>query len=363
MKTMSHIKTALLCILVISINCGILRARARSNAGTDPNKQITTDSNSKSVSQEKSAKYWVERIQKVRGDELMTLLRSVPRIRDPNLIQSILDYAIEDNYSTMYFEGLQGGAASPRYDSTFDEAAGLLYSITKGKIGLKKVGGREVPVPEEKRKTLIMKWRQELPKVKEEFRTEILEKQKEIKPIAHKELLDILAKAEDANNRNEFIKEFKSHKMNDKIETIAYSLVEGIYPYSTNEMVYSDEELKDKRLLPILVQLIKEAKGDKLLTAVWVASNIPDRTLLPILMDYALESDYVRTKKYPSEDMVIYLSVFNATAEAIYRITNKTIGTNNYSSLKIVPDEERSNMIKKWRKIYDETLKKDYEKN
>ena len=348
-------------ILLMTVYLVMLLSCSNSLAVSDPNKQLIKDSNSKSVSEEKNAKYWAERVQKVRGNELMTLLRSVPSIRDPNLLQSILDYAIEDNYSTMYLEGLPGGPASPRYHSTFDEAAGLLYSITKGKIGLERVS-RQGPMPEEKKEDLIMKWRQELPRIQEEFRTEIRERQKEIKPIAHKELLEILKEAESSKDKSVYAKKFKTYNLNDKLETIAYVLVEGIYTESVFGMIHEDDELHDKRLIPIISQIIKGGKEDKLLTAVWMAREIPDKSLLPILMDYTIDSNYVKIKKSGTDEHIEYDSVFIATAEAIYRITNKTIGTNNYSSIKIVPDEERSNMIKKWRKIYDETLKKDYEK-
>jgi hypothetical protein len=423
MKTTMNKKLAMLCFLLISINYGILWARSRSNAGTEPNRPVTTTRGrivvSYTVSDTKGIKpvahkellnifeqaekqnteelnnrfeqfpkkqkleaiayclkegehlgqavrrivwdpnsrdkclasYLAEAMPKMERQDLMFAARAAGMIPDVNLMEPLLNYTIESDYYEVDF-GL-GTRSEYSRRSVFDYAANAISKITNGKIG---------NIDQKKsQQTLVQEWRDAWPRVQEEM-------QKVINPVAHKELLDLLAKAEaeGLEKRDEFANKFKTYKWTEKLETIAYALEQGLYPNSISYyMLYQEKDMQDKRLIPFIDRAIKKSKGEILLAAVRITAANPDSSLLPSLMKYALENDYVKEFKYGTEkNQVEYLSVFGYASGAIYRITNGKIGSLNYSSTrKEIPEAEKKDLIEKWRKIYDETLKKDYEKN
>ena len=147
--------------------------------------------------------------------------------------------------------------------------------------------------------------------------------------------------------------------MNDRLETIVYALEQGLYPDSLSFMGM----MQDKRLVPFIAQALKDPNDIKVLCAAQLAEINPDPKLLPFLMKYGLGNDFGKDYRYGEADYSVrYHSVFGWTSEAISNITNGKIGNTKYSSVrKEVPEEERQTMIDQWRKIYDETLKQNYE--
>jgi hypothetical protein len=129
-------------------------------------------------------------------------------------------------------------------------------------------------------------------------------------------------------------------------------------------MIYSGKDMQDKRLMPFIEKAIKESKGISLYAAVRIAAANPDPSLLPSLMKYGFDTDYVKIYKYSDEVYdVDYTSVFGYVAKAIYEITNGKIGSIQYfSTNKEIPEEEKQSQIKQWRQIYEESLKQEYEK-
>ena len=295
--------------------------------------------------------YIAETMPKLKDRDLMIAARVSSKIPDVNLIEPLLNYAVDSNYSEWDFDGLPGRGARAKKITVFEYSAMAISTITNGKIGKYNPG--------KTKETLIREWRDSWPEIKSEM-------QKEIRPIAHQELLDLFAKAEEKglSYRDEFVKQFITYKCTERLETIAYALEHKLYPHAIScYMLYTD---KDKRLLPFISKAIKESKEINLYAAVQIASANPDPSLLPSLMKYGFDSDYLNIYRYgDGERDVDYTSVFGFTAKAIFEITNGKIGSQDYylGYYKEVPGEEKKTQIEKWRKTYEETLKKDYEKN
>jgi hypothetical protein len=319
---------------------------------------------------------------------------------DPNLVPSLLDYAVESDYWTHRMYASPFGTGEHVYDSVFKEVAEFLMKVSKGKMVIGHFSDQIIlPGPEmtKERAALIQKWRAEWPKVQQALLEEQRELQMEIHPIAHKEIIDILIEMqalceeqkqnvierdksssertksiEELNQESqihnkksqEILKKIRGKKRNDKLETIAYAMTEGLYPDAVMTFVWSDTDLHDKRLVPFIAETIKNSTGRKLYMAVEAAYTILDKSLLPLLIDYALDSDYIESygrslnsKTIPEE------SNFLTAAKTIYKITNGKIGHNLSGTTRKDLNNQKDNLIKQWRKIYDETLKKDYEKN
>ena len=188
---------------------------------------------------------------------------------------------------------------------------------------------------------------------------EIEEKQKAIHPVAHLEILAIFAQAEGIIDKSEYTAVLKNYNPNDKLETIVYALEQGLYPDCLRYM----STLEDKRLVPFIAKAIKEYEGEKLWSALQLAVGNSDPNLLPYLMKYAFDNDYVKTYRYGTEnEQFYYVSVFSSAAYTISEITGGKIGTQKYRYFREeIPEEEMRALIEQWRKIYDETLKQDYE--
>ena len=299
--------------------------------------------------------YLAEVMPKLKDHDLMIAAKVASKIPDINLMEPLLNYAVESEYQES-FEGGSGRFSEIVHMSAFQEAALAISTITNGKIGT-----TDKIMSKDARLGLIQEWRAAWPGLKYEM-------QKEIHPVAHKELLELLARAEEAglSYRDEFVKQFKTFKWIDKLETIAYSLEHELYPNAIScYMLYSEKDMQDKRLMPFINKAIEESKGVNLYAAVRIAAVNPDPSLLPSLIKYGFDTDYVKISKYGDGKYdVEYSSVFGWASEAVYKITNGKIGDLQYFyTFEEIPEEEKKSQIEKWRKIYDETLKKDYEKN
>ena len=294
--------------------------------------------------------YLVEEMPKLKGRAMMLAARSAILIPDINLMEPLLNYAVESDYQEEY-TGNIGRYTETIHMSAFEEAANAINIITNNRMG--KI------LPEKSKETLIQEWRVAWPEIKQEMQKEKEEKEREISPIVHKEILDIIAKANDVADKSEYSKAIKNYKFNDILETVVYVLDNGLY----SDSFFSFCMMQDKRLIPFIAKALKDSNGEKRLMAALLAERNPDPSLLPFLMQYALNNDYVKTYRYgPEDEHFFYNSVFAAAAYAISEITNGKIGSRNYSYYsKEIPEEEKQALIEQWRNIYDEILKQNYE--
>jgi hypothetical protein len=424
MKMMNHKKFVLSSILIMSINCGALWAGAKSNAGAEPNRPVTkppaiNGSNDtklikpiehkelldileqelkiteRTANQElvnkfsqypkeqkletaayclKENKYaglmlWqmgrdnqlqdkrlvpyiIEVMPKLPERDLMYAASAAYNIPDVNFVEPLLEYVIKSDFKKEQVVGNQ-----MMHYSAYESAAIALGRITGGELGNTDI--------KKSRQVQIQEWRDAWPKVRQEL-------QKEIHPAAHQELLDIFAKAENTGNtlnRIELDQMFRKYKLNDKLETVVYVMENGLYPSA----FFALSQVQDKRLLPFITKALQDSNGVKVLLAAQLSYHMPDPSLLPLLMKYGLESNFGRDYKYSTgqngfgvgeRNYTSYHSVFGFTTAAIYKITDGKIGSQSYINIKQeIPETERKDLTEKWRKIYDETLKQDYEPN
>lgn len=300
---------------------------------------------------ERLVPYIIEVMPKLQGRDLMYAASAAYRIPDVNFVEPLLEYVIKSDYKTEQVVGNQ-----MMHYSAYESAAIALRRITGGELG-------NIDI-KKSRQVQIQEWRDAWSKVRQDL-------QKEIHPAAHQELLDIFAKAENTGNtskRIELDQMFRNYKLNDKLETVVYVMENGLYPNAFFALC----QVQDKRLLPFIARALQDSNGVKVLLATQLAYYMPDPSLLPLLMKYGLENNFGRDYKYSvgqngfgagERNYVSYHSVFGFTAAAIYKITDGKIGSQSYINIKQeIPETERKDLIEKWRKIYDETLKKDYEK-
>ncbi len=293
--------------------------------------------------------YIIEVMPKLPERDLMYAASAASRIPDINFVEPLLEYVITSDAKN---DQVVGGQMM--HYSAFESAAIALSRITGGELGKTDI--------KKSRPVLIQEWRDAWPKVKQDL-------QKEIHPVAHQELLDFFVKAEVTRDRIDLAEKFRNFKLNDKLETVVYVMENGLYP----DAFLAFSQVQDKRLVPFIAKSLQDSNGVKVLLAAQLARENPDPDLLPLLMKYGLDNNFGRDYKYSvgqrgvgagERNYVIYHSVFAFTAGAIYRITNRQIGSSSYTSIKQeIPEKERKDLIEKWRKIYDESLKKDYEPN
>ncbi len=415
MKTTINKELALFCILLISTNCCICLAEAQNNDGAEPNKpaaiflgkrvvddtkglkpvahkdlmdileqeekQVTQElidrfskypkeqkletaaycikenkhaglvlwqmGRDNQLQDERLVPYIIEAMPKSQGRALMYAAIAPYFIPDINFVEPLLTYAVVSDYKEDQVRDRQ-----MMHLSAFEYASMSLSKITGGELG--KVDQKK------SRQVQIQEWRDAWPKVRQGL-------MKEIRPAAHQELLDFLAKADEASDKNKYVETFDSYKLNDKLETVAYVIEKGLYPDS----FFAFSRIQDKRLVPFIAAALQDSNGLKVLCAAQLARQNPDPSLLPLFMKYVLENNYGKEYRYSvgqrgagERIYVNYQSVFGIAAQAIYAITNGKIGSQNYTNIQQeIPEKERKDLIEKWRKIYDESLKKDYEQN
>ena len=80
----------------------------------------------------------------------------------------------------------------------------------------------------------------------------------------------------------------------------------------------------EKRLAPFLVGPIRYCRGETLVLAVETAGEMGDPVLLPVLIEDALASEYVRPERLADKED--YKRVWMATARAIYRLAEGAVG-------------------------------------
>ena len=134
-----------------------------------------------------------------------------------------------------------------------------------------------------------------------------------------------------------------AHQMNDR-------------EYDVWAIMFVRMYLPDKRLVPSLVGVLQEAKGERLMEAVKAAQAVPDPRLLAPIFDRALESDYEERIFLPAPIVgleQIRKPLFGEAAKAIHVITGGAVG------LKDVPYEKKLRSMKQeklpqWRQWWQE---------
>jgi hypothetical protein len=177
-----------------------------------------------------------------------------------------------------------------------------------------------------------------------------------IEPARNKELLEVLARAEEGQNMGEILKEFADHPKEERLGVLAYALEEMIHTTAALQVIIDDEGMRDPRLASFLARTIDGADGKVLLLAARAAKHLPAPILLPGLIDKCLGSEYlevhtVRTERHYER---YYHSVFAEAAEALYSITDGKIGSEKVRRDIMMSEEERKGLIEEWRRRWRE---------
>jgi hypothetical protein len=185
---------------------------------------------------------------------------------------------------------------------------------------------------------------------------------KEIEPIPHQELLDILEKT-DFSEIGKLREDFYKYPIQQQLETIAYTLSKGIYSDKTVRLMTGNRDLLNTSFTKYFPKNIRNLEGRPLYDAVNIINKVfpPDPALLPVLLDYAIESDYIASSKISEHSMhePIIFSVFITTSQALYKISGKKIGKDLFSSSQSQDKDKKEELIKQWRDIYEKSIKPD----
>ena len=188
--------------------------------------------------------YIIQVMPKLQGRDLMYAASAASYIPDIRFVDPLLDYVVASDYHT---RGIVGGDFIDY--SVFIEAASALKKITNGKIGT-------VP-PQTERQTLIQEWRDVWQENKQAIKEE---REKEMRPVAHKELVEMFAQADSLEDKNALVRTFLGYgSVNDQLETVAYVLEKGIYP----DAFWALCQIEDKRLVPLIAQALQDPSGLK----------------------------------------------------------------------------------------------------
>jgi hypothetical protein len=246
-----------------------------------------------------------------------------------------------------------------------DEIAKSLKACTGGRIG---------DIPEgvrwwnrEAREELLAKWEAWWEKNKPEETDQATgdgkpaEGDARIVPTKDEEALPLLQKGfiKDAASWLDVMRTFDNMDHERRLSVLAYALGHEPYRDTALEIIRDRgrEWPKDKRLVPFLAGCIRDSSGVILMYAAWAARLIPDRALLPPLMETALESKYAEERVVGGEGgstEYIYRSVFAEVAQALYVITNGEIGLKFVRTDIPFPDKERKRLITEWKAWWEE---------
>jgi hypothetical protein len=177
-----------------------------------------------------------------------------------------------------------------------------------------------------------------------------------IDPVEDDEILGILARAEKAKLKGKILREMHAYTKERRVRALAYALKEGKHRNAALQVIIDQEDLKDPGLTPFLIEAIRSEKDATLLLAAMVVNHIPGPELVNVLLNEALNSDYVDMKFIATEEGPEYVfdSVFAEAAEALYSITDGRIGSEKVRRDIMMPEEERNALIKKWRRKWRE---------
>jgi hypothetical protein len=139
-----------------------------------------------------------------------------------------------------------------------------------------------------------------------------------------------------------------------RVSGLAYALEQELYCDAALSVMgdRSRDWSKDRRLAPFLAQCIEDSTGSTLMRAVRAAEEMPDRALLPALIESALESQYVEWCMVGGEGgsaEFIYRSVFAEVAVALFEITDGEIGLESVRTDIPFDDDRRRKLIAEWK--------------
>lgn len=180
--------------------------------------------------------------------------------------------------------------------------------------------------------------------------------QQTIQVVHHKELLGVLAEAEKAKDKWEVHKKFQTYPKAQRLETLAYALKEGTNTGAALQEIINDGEMQDRRLTSFLGNIIQTAQGKELFLALVVANRLPpDQVLLSPLMGHALEDKYEdwNLEGDSRHATMTVRSTFAEAAKAIHRITNGKIGLEKVRSDYMPSEQEKKDLIQKWRQTWN----------
>jgi hypothetical protein len=178
-----------------------------------------------------------------------------------------------------------------------------------------------------------------------------------LQPVRHADIGTLLNNAETPAGKPQAIDAFRTYPKTQRLETLAYALSEGTNIRSAVQMIIDDKEMHDRRLASFLAKTMQAAKDHDLFLSVVAANRLPaDQTLLAPLIEHALESEYIEVHKLSGNGRhveFIYNSVFAEAAEAIYRVTDGRMGSENVRRDKTPSEQEKKALIQKWRQTWN----------
>ena len=185
---------------------------------------------------------------------------------------------------------------------------------------------------------------------------------KDIEPIVHQELLDVLEKT-DISEIEKLREEFYQYPIDQQLETIAYTLSQGIYSDKTIRLMTGNRDLLNTSFAKYFPKNIRNLEGRALYDAVNIIYTVfpPDPAFIPVLLDHAIESDYVAANKiseHPRHNPIIF-SVFITTSKILYKISDKKIGKDYLSSSQSQNEDKKETLIEGWRDTYEKSIKPD----
>jgi prepilin-type processing-associated H-X9-DG protein len=185
---------------------------------------------------------------------------------------------------------------------------------------------------------------------------------KEIEPVPHQGLLDILEKT-DISEIEKLREIFYKYPIQQQLETIAYTLSKGIYSDKTVRLMTGNRDLLNTGFAKYFPKNIRNLEGRPLYDAVNIINTVfpKDPTFIPVLLDYAIESDYIpsyKTSTHSGHEPLIS-SFFEIISHTLYKLSNKKIGTLYYPGSQYQDRGKREEVIKQWRDIYEKSIKPD----
>ena len=182
-----------------------------------------------------------------------------------------------------------------------------------------------------------------------------------IAPVKDEEVLALLQRVVGKDNASavDALHTLDNMEEHRRLSALAYALGQKVYRDAALEIIRERGRAwpRDKRLVPFLAGCIRNSSGATLMYAARAAGLIPDRALLPPLMETALESEYAEAHMVGGEGgstEFIYRSVFAEVAQALYVITNGEIGLKFVRTDIPFPDKERQRLITEWKAWWEE---------
>jgi len=184
----------------------------------------------------------------------------------------------------------------------------------------------------------------------------------EIKPVADealwKEFQAIRALQSDYETRLKAAQEAIQKDRERALSTIAFYI--GQETTRQDAIRFVRVYFKDSRLVPFVVDAIRRSVGFTLLEGVKTARALGDRRFLPVLIENALDSDFDSETMHPAPVGAAYHyeSVFGEAAAAIYTLTKRWAGSDQYLKGPLVAKEKRTELTVQWRKWWAENKAK-----